>query len=67
MKILDTHFDPEVIVPLEGLDQLENAVTSSGIQPATLWLLAKFFKARVPGCRSRGPGSIHGAVRFSEK
>jgi hypothetical protein len=29
--------DPRVIGPLEGLDQLKNPMTSSGIESATFW------------------------------
>jgi hypothetical protein len=32
--------DPRVIVQLEGLGQLKNAMTSSGIEPATFQLVA---------------------------
>jgi hypothetical protein len=32
--------DPRAIVRLEGLDQLKNQMTSSGIEPATLRLVA---------------------------
>jgi hypothetical protein len=32
--------DPRAIVRLEGLCQLKNPVTSSGIEPAILWLVA---------------------------
>jgi hypothetical protein len=32
--------DPRVIVQLEGLDELKNQVTSSGIEPATFRLVA---------------------------
>jgi hypothetical protein len=31
----------EVTVRLEGLDQLENPITSSGIEPAVFWLEAQ--------------------------
>jgi hypothetical protein len=27
----------------EGLGQLENAITSSGMEPVTFWLVASFF------------------------
>jgi hypothetical protein len=33
--------DPRVIVPLEGLDQLKNPMTSSGIEPAIFWLVTQ--------------------------
>jgi hypothetical protein len=32
--------DPRAIVRLDGLGQLENPMTSSGIKPATFWLVA---------------------------
>jgi hypothetical protein len=34
-------FDFRAIVRLEGLDQLKNPMTSSGIEPATFWLVAE--------------------------
>jgi hypothetical protein len=32
--------DPRAIVWLEGFGQLKNPVTSSGIEPATFWIVA---------------------------
>jgi hypothetical protein len=32
--------DPRATVWLEGLSQLKNPMTSSGIEPATFWLVA---------------------------
>jgi hypothetical protein len=45
-KIPGTHFcqklsRPRIIVRLDGLDQLKNPMTSTGIEPATFRLLAQ--------------------------
>jgi hypothetical protein len=32
--------DPRAIVQLEGVGQLKNPITSLGIKPVTLWLVA---------------------------
>jgi hypothetical protein len=32
--------DPRAIMRLEGLAQLKNQITSSGIEPVTFWLVA---------------------------
>jgi hypothetical protein len=32
--------DPRAIVGLEGLDQLKNPITSSGIKPLTFWFVS---------------------------
>jgi hypothetical protein len=32
--------DPRIILRLEELGELKNPITSSGIEPATFWLLA---------------------------
>jgi hypothetical protein len=34
--------DPRAIVPLEGLSQLKNPMTSSGIEPVSFRLVANF-------------------------
>jgi hypothetical protein len=44
--------DPGIIVRLEGLGELKNAMTSSGIEPATFRLVVQCLK-QLPYCVSR--------------
>jgi hypothetical protein len=39
--MLEDDSTPTAIVRLEGLDQLKNPMTSSGMEPAIFWLVAQ--------------------------
>jgi hypothetical protein len=39
--LLISVIEAETIVRLEGLDQLKNPMTSSGIEPSAFWLVAQ--------------------------
>jgi hypothetical protein len=45
--------DPGAIVRLEGLGQLKNPMTSSGIKPATFWLVAYVSTNYTTACSHR--------------